>query len=333
MVLKIFHAYLYPFKLLTKKLPQIKEAGFNIVQISPIQPCKALWTDNGRIKPPSENEDFFSSEWYKAIYDQHWKLYQPLGFEIGNFLGTKKDFIELCEEAHKLGLQIIVDVVMRHLAGDDYGNLIPHQHCNHDIVNRKEFWMANQYVMSDNPNRHDEIYGSLRGLPTLDYNNRELQEEFYLPFLKEVLVYADGIRIDMCKHFSLPSEGGTFFTNVISKIASGKFIYGECIYEKPQYLEQYAKFVCPILENFEWWGHSAVRYFESHDTNLSFLRHDILGMQENHRLNEWENILRADKNAIGLYFPRNYPGKVEDGKGEDRTIFSDRMKQINNYYM
>lgn len=88
--------------------------GFNYIQISPVTPTK--------------NET-------KNIW---WMLYQPTDFVIGNYLGDKKDLINLCEEAKKYNIKIIVDVVLRHLASDDYNSLLPHHKDNSYINSRNE---------------------------------------------------------------------------------------------------------------------------------------------------------------------------------------------------
>ena len=56
-----------PLKDVKRLLPIISKQGFNVVQISPLQKNKIDET-NG---------------W--------WLLYQPLGFEIGNSIGTKEE--------------------------------------------------------------------------------------------------------------------------------------------------------------------------------------------------------------------------------------------------
>ena len=42
--------------------------------------------------------------------------YQPINYKIGNYqLGTRDEFIEMCNEAHKYGVKVIVDVVINHM--------------------------------------------------------------------------------------------------------------------------------------------------------------------------------------------------------------------------
>ena len=81
-----------PLRDVKRLLPIISRQGFNIVQVSPLQRVK----DEG------------SNEWYL--------LYQPLGFEIGNRIGTKEELYDLCLEARKYGIHIVVDAVINHVA-------------------------------------------------------------------------------------------------------------------------------------------------------------------------------------------------------------------------
>ncbi|MEK5504597.1 alpha-amylase family glycosyl hydrolase [Paenibacillus sp. FSL P4-0113] len=86
----IFHAWNWSFDNITRNLPELAQAGFKAVQTSPIQASKEGLTEG--------------SKW--------WILYQPINFKIGNSqLGSRDDFRQLCQEADKYGISIIVDVV------------------------------------------------------------------------------------------------------------------------------------------------------------------------------------------------------------------------------
>ena len=84
-------------------------------------------------------------------------------------------------------------------------------------------------------------------------------------------------------------------------------------------LDEYGKYLYPLVANYEYGtNNNSVRFFESHDTNLSFLY--TLSMNNNTRLNNWEQLLKQYDRC--LYFSRR----------NDDTIFSDTMKHINNRY-
>ena len=95
-------------KNITAELENIAQAGFTAVQTSPAQ------ASGGK------------GQWY-------W-LYQPLGFSVQtNELGSKMDLQNLCTEADKYGIKVIVDVVANHLAGD-------HENIQQDLAADEDFY-------------------------------------------------------------------------------------------------------------------------------------------------------------------------------------------------
>jgi glycosidase len=96
----ILHAFYWTFDEVTAHLQEIADAGYSAVQVGPIQ----------RTKEPGTG------------YDTWWLLYQPASFRtIGNFqLGTDGDFRDMTAAAELLGIDIIVDAVINHVA--DNGN-------------------------------------------------------------------------------------------------------------------------------------------------------------------------------------------------------------------
>ena len=260
---KILHLLTWEWKNIEYNLDKIKEAGFTGIQISPIQECKPLWNNNGTIEKGT-------CEWYNVLEREWWKLYQPLSFTIGNFLGSEEDFISLCNKAkEEFGIEVYVDVVLRHVANKDSSRLEPHENVDKELL---KYLKTTQH---DTMNYHDrfQLINHCTGLPMFDYNNIEFQNEHVMPFLMKILKYADGIRFDqLCKHYALPSEGGSIFENVIAKLPKDKYYYGEGIEIPSHIFDAYAEYVdvlCPYHEN--WGKQKSVRFCESHDTCLSFL--------------------------------------------------------------
>ena len=307
---KILHLLTWEWKNIQQNLQIIKDTGFTAIQISPIQECKKLWDDNGRITKGS-------SEWHDVLCREWWKLYQPLSLKIGNYLGNEEDFISLCTKAKEFGIEVYVDVILRHVANRDNSRLEPHENVDKELL---KYLKTSQH---DTFNYHDrfQLINHCTGLPMFDYNNIEFQNKHVMPFLMKILKYADGIRFDqLCKHYALPSEGGSIFENVIAKLPRDKYYYGEGIEIPSDIFDEYGKYVdvlCPYHEN---WGkcNNSVRFIESHDTCLSFLY--SLSMNDSARLQGYEDCLRQYNNVI--YFARR----------NDNTIFSDKMKDINNIY-
>lgn len=265
-------------------MQKIKDQGFDAIQISPICECKP------------------GNEW--------WKLYQPLSFKVGNRLGDSYDFEKLCVEANLKGLRVFVDVVLRHVASTDDGLPAPHELCSKSLAS---FWVDNR---SCDPNNRQDIINGGWGLPRLDYNNKNLQDLYYKPFLDYVTEHADGIRLDMGKHFALPEEGGTFWDNVIKQYKErGKFIYAECINTPTHILNAYTRYCSTLTDQYAKMGVGSVRFFESHDTYY----HDWSNtdkMDDAQRLWSLRRLCLEHHNV--MFFARPF----------DNLVFSDSLREI-----
>lgn len=317
-LIKTLHLMPYSIKNVTRNVPYVAETGFNNLQIAPVQNCKPLWTDNGRIL-------FESDEWYDQVHKDWWLVYQILNLiGIGNFLGSEADLYELHETCKKYGITLTIDIVLRHLAGDDYGTFTPYHMCQQDIVYREEFWQKHQFIIEDYKNRWQETHGTLRGLPALDYDNPELQEKYYIPLIKKIGQYCEAIRLDMAKHYKLPSEGGTFYQNVIDRIKreTGLKVYGECPDVPRERLKEYCEHVIPIVSYAESFGlHGVQRYVESHDTQLS--TGQTIALTDYDRIRMYEDMLSGTPEDTEVYFY---------ARRKDKIMFSNKMKEINWKY-
>jgi alpha-amylase len=96
------HCWNWSYENIIKLLPTIAAQGFTAIQVSPIQQAK-----QPTLGGPG-------TDW--------WAYYQPLDFKIDNSgvnaLGTKSEFMNLCETAHDYGIYVIVDVVTNQMAGE-----------------------------------------------------------------------------------------------------------------------------------------------------------------------------------------------------------------------
>lgn len=285
----IFHACDWRIKDITNSLDIISNMGYNYIQTSPVTPTKEEGWEN-------------------------WIKYQPISFTLDD--SVKKDLEELCKEANKRGIRIVVDIVLRHLAGDNYGNLIPHEKCDKTIVNNPNFWLPP--IVGKNHKNRDELINKCWGMPSLNYYNQELQD-IYINFLDELInlgVYS--FRLDMCKHYALPEEGCNFFTRVIGRY-SDRFNYGECIDVEHYWLEKYSKYINVLTEQFFNDDNKLVTWIESHDTYWTFktTRH----MSDEMRIREWEILLQSHNNV--LWFSRPY----------DSLFNNDKIRELNKRYL
>lgn len=219
-----------------REVKNVRSQRFTHIQISPIQGTK-----DGCL------------EW--------WSLYQPTNFKIGNFLGTAQDFKDLCDEAHKYGIKIIVDVVLRHVATDEFNPNIPHVKVDDELVR----YIKQVGTIRDHGNR-TEVVELGCGMPMLDYENPEFQK-LAKNYLRDLTILgADMFRLDMAKHYKLPSEGGTFLTNVMSDYEW----VGEVLFEDDyNIMKEYAD-LCYVFTMSDSKGiDRVISAVECHDTYLN----------------------------------------------------------------
>ena len=195
----ILHAWQWSFNNIKANMAKIAEAGYTSVQTSVIQQAK------------EGTKGKTNSVW--------WVYYQPANFTIDNTgnsaLGTKAEFAAMCEEAHKYGIHVIVDVVANHLGNQskyDISTAVPS-----DIRNDTNCWHSEGFTEINYNNRYSITHGSMGGLPDLNTENTKIQN-YVKAYLRECIdCGADGFRFDATKHISVPSEGSqyTFWSNVI----------------------------------------------------------------------------------------------------------------------
>ncbi|MBR1691909.1 MAG: starch-binding protein, partial [Lachnospiraceae bacterium] len=214
----MLHAWDWSFNQIKEEMPDIAAAGYTAVQTSPIQPNK-----DGSDVPNT-------GAW--------WKFYQPTDFTIGNKLGTKAEFQAMCEEAHKYGIKVIVDVVSNHLAnvtgkgGNDASDRSPQ--IPSYLKDNNNYWHSDNYSGSSDSDRYQMTHAPI-GMPDLNTANTDLQN-IIIAFLNDAQdCGADGFRFDAAKHIETPTDTG-FSSEFWSRIAAATrakdpdvFLYGEIL--------------------------------------------------------------------------------------------------------
>ena len=269
--MKILHLFQWRINDIIPELKTIKNQGFDAIQISPIQGTK----DSGM-------------EW--------WKLYQPINLKIGNEqIGSKKDLINLIQEARKYNLRIIVDIVLRHVAGDESYPLKPHRNVDPELLPYLAEPIDGVNVDSD----RWQCTRRCTGMPMLDYDNVKLRK-LYRRFLDElVFIGVDGFRLDQLKHYALPEEGGKAL-----ELFSRYNMYGEAINCSKELLNKYSKYMKVLTEGRPSDITKLVAKFESHDDYLD------LGltkrMTDEMRLTEWDILVNHLQGCDCLYYARPF---------------------------
>lgn len=205
----VFQAWMW--KLNEIPVEEIARQGFTALQTSPLQPIK---------EPIHSN------------LDNTWVVYQPIGYTVGNDLGSEEDLKNLANKCHRNGLKLIVDVVFRHLAnerGNDVYHTIPYEY--------RHFYNESFVNITNWEDEYELTHKSLSGLPALNLNNEHLQkvQYNYLRKLKELGV--DGIRFDAFKHIT--KEYRTKLAEEIKELGMIEDTYGEMIFADKQLQSNY----------------------------------------------------------------------------------------------
>ena len=198
----ILHCFNWNLNNIKNNIKNIAEAGFSAIQTSPMQQQKDYSKNNN-----------WKNEW--------WKLYQPLSFSIAkdnNSLGNKSDLIELCKEADKYGIKVIVDVVSNHLSGGGSESL------NSDVLKYEpEIYKQNLIHKGvggvDDSSVYKVTKGYLGGYPDLQTESSVVQNRV-ISLLKEYVdCGVDGFRFDAAKHIETMDDGiysSNFWSNVLT---------------------------------------------------------------------------------------------------------------------
>jgi len=207
----MFHAYNWRFSDIENQLSEIATAGFNSIQVSPVQGTKRN-----------------TGEW--------WLLYQPCNYEIGNAqLGSYNDFKSLCSSADQYGIKIIVDVVLNHVA--DNGKDGQWDDAVADYLKRYELY-HNQGSCQNYKDRWQVTQRNLGNLPDLATQRTDVQQ-WHINFLNACIdAGADGFRFDAAKHIetnrgedSGKPWAGNYWDNVLGNLnnRNSLYLFGEVL--------------------------------------------------------------------------------------------------------
>ncbi|MBR0207868.1 MAG: hypothetical protein IJQ43_03115 [Oscillospiraceae bacterium] len=225
------HAFNWTYNEVRDNLEGIRNAGFKNVLLMPVQQPK----DGG-------------AAW--------WAFYQPLSFSIGesSALGTKDELIALCDEAEALGICILADIVVNHMAniGEDvkepdgtptvYPGVQDYEpriylNRNEDTDGTGVTFHHNRGAKGTGADTQFYAYGNL---PDLDTSNPYVQERI-LSLLKECIdAGIDGFRFDAAKHIETASDAdypSDFWENTLEqaklyyreKTGNELYAYGEIL--------------------------------------------------------------------------------------------------------
>lgn len=320
----ILHCWCWSFNTIKDNMKEIADAGFSTIQTSPINQCKV--GEDGGMQIQDKDDSINKGKWYYH--------YQPTDYIIGNYqMGTEEEFREMCKEADKYGIKVIVDAVVNHMSGDM------------SVLSENVTGMDNPFHtlgdVNDYSSRKEVTQGKLLGLTDLNTQNEEIQQ-YILKYLKDCVdAGADGFRYDATKHIELPTDDKEFasdFWNVILDNGS-KFQYGEVLQGGSDNITEYAKYLnvtaskygeilrdsvinerisAGILKDFSVNGmdtDNIVTWVESHDNYCNDGNWEY--MDETQIKQAWA-ILCARSGGTPLFFDRPAGASVEDQWGDNK---------------
>ena len=212
----ILHAFNWRMRDLVKYAPEIAQAGYSSVQISPIQATKA-----------TTNDGSYATDW--------WCFYQPTDMTVGNALGTAAELQAATAELHKYGVKVVADVVTNHAQNCESKkdrNLINatfRSYLRHDALTHP--------MKADDSSRQNQVQGDLDNqLPDANTGSSDYQSYVVNNLINPLSdAGVDGFRFDAAKHIETPSDGSLAsqywptVTNAIKAKNSGAYIYGEIL--------------------------------------------------------------------------------------------------------
>lgn len=319
----ILHCWCWSFNTIRENMEKIAEAGFTALQTSPANTC--LVGEGGGM------DLMGNGKWYYH--------YQPIDWKIGNYqLGTRDDFIAMCAEAEKYGINVIVDVLPNHTtpmttaikqefidAVGGWDNLY-HENGRTRIVNYS--------------NRYDCTTGEMGGLPDVNTEN-PLFQEYFMDYINDLIECgADGFRYDTAKHIGLPDDpkdakspendfwpiftGRKAINGKTVKDVENLFIYGEVLQGDNSREGAYSEYIYVtastygytlrrglensklLVRNITDWkneagGENLVTWVESHDT---YANAGESAKMTNFQLRAGYAVITARKDGTPLFFNR-----------------------------
>lgn len=318
----ILHCFSWDFETITNSMEDIACAGYSAIQTSPINEC-LVGEDGGM-------QLYGNGKWYYH--------YQPTDWKIGNYqLGTRDEFIKMCDKAEEYGIRVIVDVVPNHTTpqtsavSEDFLNAVGgmenlyHAGNANDITNYGDRLQCTTYKMG--------------GLPDVNTENPDFQNYFF-EFINDCIECgADGFRYDTAKHIGLPDDPkendgneNNFWPKAANDVTNAEnlFIYGEVLQGNNERINDYIKTIgaatassygstlraaitryslsastlskIPVEEGLEG---NTVTWVESHDNYIndgSYMELDDATVKL-----AWA-VIAAQKDGTPLFFDRPYGG-------------------------
>jgi len=324
----ILHVWSWNFPTIAENLKTIADAGFTMLQTSPVNACFS--PEGGNIRILDEKE----GNWYH--------YYQPTDWTIGNnILGTEEEMQVMLDSAKKYNIRVLVDVLPNHTAFDI--DLVSDEFYAAVGGREKMFHTNGLKGINNYSDRTECTHQGVGGLPDVNTENPHFQK-YYMEFVnKLVKMGVRGFRYDTAKHIGVHSDPLDVEAGVTENdfwdVATGRkkvlgvslaipydslFVYGEVLQDKGVPEDEYAGYFGQTASSYghvlrevlakrsakdidivSWYHSAAPEYLttwvESHDTYCN--ANESAGLTDAQIRTAWV-FLTARQNGTPLFFSR-----------------------------
>ena len=358
----ILHVWSWNFPTIAENMKQIADAGFTMIQTSPVNACFS--PEGGNIKILDEKE----GNWYH--------YYQPTDWTIGNnIVGTEAEMKAMLDSADKYDIRVLVDVLPNHTAFDI--DLVTDEFYAVVGGRDKMFHTHGLEGIVDYNDRTQCTHQGVGGLPDVNTEN-PLFQKYYMQFVNKLVeMGVRGFRYDTAKHIGvhsdpLDTEAGVK-ENDFWDVATGRkevlgvslsipydslFVYGEVLQDKNVPEEEYASYFGQTASSYghvlrevlakrsakdidllDWYHRAAPEYLttwvESHDTYCN--ANESAGLTDAQIRTGWV-FLTARQNGTPLFYSRpmnstreNYFGDNLLGARGNDEFFHPEVVAVNKF--
>ena len=358
----ILHVWSWDFNTIAENMKQIADAGYTMLQTSPVNACFS--PEGGNVKILDEKE----GNWYH--------YYQPTDWTIGNnILGTEEEMQVMLDSAKKYDIRVLVDVLPNHTAFNI--DLVTDEFYTAVGGREKMFHSCGLEGIHDYSDRTQCTLQGVGGLPDVNTEN-PLFQKYYMQFVNKLLeMGVRGFRYDTAKHIGVHSDpldtaagvtendfwdGATGRKEVLGVSLAlpydSLFVYGEVLQgggvpeaEYAGYFGQTASSYGHVLREALWkrsakdidlvsWYHSAApehltTWVESHDTYCN--ANESAGLTDAQIRTGWV-LLTARQNGTPLFYSRpmnstreNYFGDNLLGARGNDEFFHPEVVAVNKF--
>ncbi len=326
----ILHAWSWNFPAIADNMKNIADAGFTMVQTSPVQHCYSPEGSGKKIFDENETE----GNWYY--------YYQPTDWKIGNnIVGSREQMQAMMDSAAKYNVKVIVDVLPNHTAFDI--DAVSEDFYKAVGGRDKMFHSEGLNPVKDYNDRYQCTLWGSGALPDVNTEN-PLFQKYYMEFVNELLgMGVRGFRYDTAKHIGVHSDPVDSKSGVKENdfwdVATGRkavkgvklalpydslFVYGEVLQDRNVPEAEYADYFGQTASSYGHvlrevldqrsangkdiinWHHSAApeyltTWVESHDTYAN--AHESAHLTDDQIRTAWV-FLTARQNGVPLFFSR-----------------------------